>query len=83
MMIRDNEQAIYYLSRIMIRAEHRYNPIEKGMFGVGVRRPENAALLSGLDYKCYIKGQPFKVAYDEAIVAKYSTGKMGHTTLPI
>ena len=27
-MIRD-EQAIYYLSRTMIGAEHRYNPIEK------------------------------------------------------
>ena len=25
----NHEQAIYYLSRTMIRAEHRYNPIEK------------------------------------------------------
>jgi len=25
----NHEQAVYYLSRIMIRAEHRYNPIEK------------------------------------------------------
>ena len=26
---REHEQAIYYLSRTMIGAEHRYNPIEK------------------------------------------------------
>jgi len=53
------------------------------MFGVGVRRPENATLLRGPNYKCYIKSEPFKVAHDEAIVAKWSTGKMGHTALPI
>ena len=40
------------------------------MFGVGVRCPENVTLLGGPDYKCYIKSQPFKVGYDEAIVAK-------------
>ena len=33
------------------------------MFGVGVRRPENATLLGGPNYKCHIK--PFKVAHDK------------------
>jgi len=53
------------------------------MFGVGVRRPENATLLGGPNYKCHIKSQPFKIAYDKAIIAKWSTGKMGHTALPM
>ena len=37
------------------------------MFGVGVRHPENVTLLGGPNYKCHIKSQPFKVAYDKAI----------------
>ena len=53
------------------------------MFGVGVRRPKNATPLGGPDYKCHIKSQPFEVAHDEAIVTKWSTGKMGHTALSI
>ena len=51
------------------------------MFSVGVRRPENATLLGGPDYKCHIKSQPFEVTHDEVIIAKW-TGKMGHTALP-
>ena len=47
------------------------------MFGVSVRHPENVTLLGGPNYKCYIKSQPFEVALDEAIDAKWSTGKMG------
>ena len=53
------------------------------MFGVGVRRPENATLFGGPNYTCHIKSQPFEVAYDKAIIAKWSAGKMGHTVLPI
>ena len=53
------------------------------MFGVGVRCPENAILLGGPDYKCHIKSQPFEVAHDEAIITKWSTGKMGYTAIPI
>jgi len=46
------------------------------MFGVGIRCPENATLLGRPDYKCHIKSQPFEVAHDEAIITKWSTGKM-------
>ena len=53
------------------------------MFGVGVRRSENTTLLGGPNYKCHIKNQPFEVADDEAIVTKWSTGKVGHIALPI
>ena len=53
------------------------------MFVVGVRCPQNATLLGGPDYKCYIKSQPFEVAHGEAIVTKWSTGKMGHTAILI
>jgi len=47
------------------------------MFGIGVRYPENATLLGGSDYKCHIKSQLFEVAHDEAIITKWSTGKIG------
>ena len=29
------------------------------------------------------QSQPFEIAHDKAIVAKWSTGKMGHTAIPI
>ena len=45
------------------------------MFGIGVRCPENATLLGRPDYKCHIKGQPFEVAHDEAIVAEWQLAK--------
>jgi len=47
------------------------------MFGVGVRCPKNATLLGGPNFKCHIKSQSFKVAYDNAIITKWSVGKMG------
>ena len=53
------------------------------MFGVGVRRPENTTLLGGSNYTCHIKSQSFKIAYDKAIITKWSIGKMGHIALPI
>ena len=53
------------------------------MFGIGVRCPENATLLDGPNHTCRIKSQSFKVAYDKAIVAEWSTDKMDHTALPI
>ena len=43
----------------------------------GVAHDENATLLGGPDYKCYIKSQPFEVAHNEAIITKWSTGKIG------
>ena len=65
-----HEQAIYYLSRTMIGAEHRYNPIEKEMFGVGIHRPKNPTLLGGPNYTSHVKSQSFKIAYDKAIITK-------------
>ena len=53
------------------------------MFGVGVRRPENATLLGGSNYTCHIKNQSFKISYDKAIITEWSIGKMGHVALPI
>ena len=44
---------------------------------------QNATLLSGPNYKCHIKSQPFKVAYDKAIVAEWSTSEMGLIVLSI
>ena len=52
------------------------------MFGVGVRRSENATLLDGPNHTCHIKTQSFKVAYDKDVIIKWSMGKMGHITLP-
>jgi len=53
------------------------------MFGVGVRRPENAILFGGPDYTCHIKSQSLKIAYDKAIIIKWSIGVMGNIALPI
>jgi len=53
------------------------------MFGVGIHRPENATLLGRRNYTCHIKSQSFKVAYDKALITKWSIGKMGHIALPI
>ena len=53
------------------------------MFGISVRRPENAILLDGPNHTCRIKSQSFKVAYDKAIIIKWSIGEMGHIALPV
>ena len=78
-----HEQAIYYLSRTMIGAEHRYNLIQKEWLGVGICRPEDATILGGPNYTHHIKSQSFKIAYDETIIIEWSIGKMGHVGLPI
>ena len=53
------------------------------MFGVGVRRPENATLPDGSNHTRHIQSQSLKVAYDKAIIIKWLTGEMGHIALPI
>jgi len=53
------------------------------MLGVGIRRPEDATLLGMPSHTRHIKNQFFKIAYDEAIITKWSIGKMGHIALPI
>ena len=78
-----HEQAIYYPSRTMIGAEHRYSPIERRMLGVGIRRPEDATLLGESNHTRHIKSQSFKIAYDETIITECSIGKMGQIALPI
>jgi len=52
----------------MIGAEHRYNPIKKGMLGIGICHPEEVTLLGGPNHTRHIKSQSFKIAYDEAII---------------
>ena len=66
----------------MIGVEHRYNH-RKGMFGVGVRRPENTTLPCRSNHTCRIKSQFCKVAYDKAIIIEWSIGKMSHIALLI
>ena len=78
-----HEQAMYCLSRNMIGAEHRDNPIEKEYLAFGVRCPENVTLLGGPNYTCHIKSQSFKIAYDKAIITKWSIGEIGHIALLI
>jgi len=53
------------------------------MLGVSIRRSEDATLLSGPNHIRHIKGQSFKIAYDEAIITERSIGKMGQVVFPI
>ena len=46
------------------------------MLGIGIRHPEDATLLGGPNHTRHIKSQSFKIAFDEAIVTKWSIEKM-------
>ena len=58
-------------------------PDQKRMPCIGYHGPEDVALLGGPNHSCHIKSQSFNIAYDEAIITKWSIGKMGHIALPI
>ena len=58
-------------------------PDRKGILGIGIHRPEDATLLGRLNHTRRIKSQSFKIAYNEAIITEWSTGKMGHVALLI
>ena len=51
------------------------------MLGIGLCHLENETLLGGPNHTRYIKNQSFKIAYDEAIITEWSTGKMNHISL--
>ena len=53
------------------------------MARIGVRCSKDVTQLGGPNYICHIKSQFFKNAYDEAIIAEWSIGEMGHIALPI
>jgi len=55
----------------------------KKMLGIGIRRPEDATLLCRPNHIPHIKSQSFKIPYDEAIVTKWSNGKMSLVALSI
>jgi len=40
------------------------------MFGINIRRPEDATQLGGPNHTRHIKSQSFNIAYDEAIIAE-------------
>ena len=45
------------------------------MLGVGIRHLEDATLLGRPNHTHHIKSQSFKIAYDEAIITKWSLEK--------
>ena len=53
------------------------------MFGVSIRRPEDATLPDGPNHTCHIKSHSFKISYDEAIIIEWLIGKMSHIALLI
>jgi len=53
------------------------------MLSTGIRRPKDATLLDGPNHTCHIKSQSLKIAYNKAIVTKWSIGKMDHVALPL
>ena len=76
------EQVIYYLSRIMIEAEHRYNPVEKECLAL-VFAQKMQILLGRLVYSCHLQSQSFKIAHDKTLIAKRSIDEMGYIALAI
>jgi len=53
------------------------------MFGVGFHRPEDTTLPGRPNHTRHIKSQSVKIDDDEAIIAEWSIGEMGHITLSI
>ena len=53
------------------------------MLGVCIHHPEDATLLGGPNHTRHIKSQSVNIAYDEAIVTKWSIGEIGYIALPI
>jgi len=53
------------------------------MLGIGISHLEDGTLLGGPNHTRHIKSQSFKIAYDKAIITKWSINKMGHVALPI
>src|SRR3954462_598896 len=76
-----HEQAIYYLSRTMVGAEHRYNLVEKECLALVFA--EDAALFDGADYLCRIKDQSFTTSYDQTFRPQRSAHQMGHVVVTI
>src|SRR5204862_3338358 len=59
-----HEQAIYYLSRTMVGAEHRYNPVEKKCLALVFAVQKTRHYLNGANYLCRIEDQS-SVASDD------------------
>ena len=53
------------------------------MLGTSVHYSENTILPGGPNHICHIRSQSFKIAYDEAIIAEWLIGKIGHIAFPI
>lgn len=56
------EQAIYYLSRTIIQAEHRYNLVEKE-FSFSVCSLEDVTISNEPDNSCHLQCQPIELAH--------------------
>jgi len=68
------EHAIHYLSRTLIGAESRHNPIKKGVSHSCFCHPGDAALLGRADYSCHLKSQSSSDSYDKAKFSKLQIG---------
>ena len=60
-----DEQAIYYLSRILIGDESRYNPVEKNA-SLLFQHPEDTTLFGRVDHPCHFQSQSFMDSHDKA-----------------
>ena len=77
-----HEQTIYYLSRTMIGAEHRYNLTERECLALVFAVQEMRHYLMGQTIHVILKVNLLRL-HDEAIIADWSISEMGHIALPI
>ena len=59
-----HEQAIYYLSRTLIGAKSRYNPIEKECL-------EDTTLFGQPNHTCHLQSESFASSHDEARIIEF------------
>jgi len=79
----NHEHAIYYLSRTMIGAKHRYKPNRERMLTLVFAVQKMRHYLMGATHSSHLQSQSFAITDDKSIFAEQQTSEMGHIALTI